>query len=277
MSGILLAPLDGSPESEHILPYARLLAARCDKQLELMRAFEPVGESFGPALAELAGEILAEERLRRMVEQYLELKAREIPELCCLTTVERGHPAEAVLRRAEGADLVVMGRHGRSGLGRWLLGGTTAKVVRGSTKPVLVIPSQSPAGEASFSTIMVCLDGSPPSIRALHQAASLARALPARLVLYHAVPLMGAGDPEGDLIAAREHMAGWESLYPELLDTSLVQPTAVSDHIAQSARDLKADLVVMGSHGRAGLARWLLGSVAESALQRVDVPLLIVH
>lgn len=277
MSGLILAPLDGSPESERILPYARLLCQRCGHGLELLRAFEPLGEFLGPALAELANEVLNEERVRRSLEQYLDSKAAELGDVVCRTTVERGHPADAILSHAEQADLIVIGRHGRSGLGRWLLGGTTAKVVRGSLKPVLVIPGETSPSQAKLDTIMVCVDGSPPAGRALDEAARLARALPARLFLYHAVPLMGAGDPEGDLIAARELMTEWEAKYPDLVATTLVQPTALSDHIAQSALELKVDMVAMGSHGRGGLARWLLGSAAESALQRVSVPLLVVH
>jgi nucleotide-binding universal stress UspA family protein len=277
MKKTILVPLDGSLESESSLPYARLIAGKTGQRLELLRCFEPPDTTYVlPDLANLASDVLAEHNLSEMMSAYLEKKKAELgDQFGCDTRVERGHPADCILARAESADLVLMSRHGRGGLGRWLLGGVTAKVTRGTSTPVMVVPGT--GSEARLDSIMVCLDGSDVAEKGLTAALDLARSVGARLTLYRAVPLVAAGDPEGDLMEARAYLQTLKERCLPTITTTFAQPTALRHHILECCKELEIDLVVIGSHGHGALARWVLGSVAESTLHHAECPVMIVH
>jgi nucleotide-binding universal stress UspA family protein len=145
-------------------------------------------------------------------------------------------------------------------------------------------------GKAPWRNILVPVDGSAPSKRAVAQAASLARKLGASLILIHVVTPFEAlvygeelpavithADFERHaqrtsgktLAAARKTAAGVACLRLTAWDVS------AADAIAKAARLHRCDLVVMGSHGRRGLERLLLGSVAQKVLAGSRVPVMI--
>ena len=132
----ILVPLDGSAVAEVALPHAIQLAAMCHAEIVLLRvAFVPVFTSDDPAAAE-----------RAAVQEsaaYLEQKTQDLqsPRDKLSTQVRYGNAAEEIVEYAahHGVSLIVMSTHGRSGIGRWLLGSTAEKVLRGSTVPVLLI------------------------------------------------------------------------------------------------------------------------------------------
>lgn len=278
MSYKILVPLDGSAESESALTYARLLAAKTQVSLDLLRCFEPPAAVYTlPDLDRLASDVLAEHNLQEHMLAYLEQKKGELGDLSCDVNVVCGHPATEILSRAESTDLCVIARHGRSGLGRWLLGGVTAHVARASSKPVIVVPCETAEQPPKLETIMVCLDGSDIAERGLEEAVKLAAAVGAQLTLYRFVPLASAADPEGELIEAKAYLQSLREKHSELVFHTFAQPGAWRHNIVESAQELKVDLLVMGSHGRRGVARWLLGSVAEHALHHIPCPIMIVH
>jgi nucleotide-binding universal stress UspA family protein len=142
--------------------------------------------------------------------------------------------------------------------------------------------------------LLVPLDGSEPSRRALAEAIALARALNARLRLMHVLDprlllpqAMEGGQPPEQLLD--QQSANGASLLDRAVDDARqagVQvetvlrndpPVRVSDQILAETRDWQADLVVMGTHGRRGLRRVLLGSDAESVLRASPVPVLLVR
>jgi nucleotide-binding universal stress UspA family protein len=142
---------------------------------------------------------------------------------------------------------------------------------------------------SAIRTILVAVDFSPDSDRALEVAADLATTFGARLHLVHAyyVPALalspyGAAVPQGvwdDLRsgARRELEARREKLAARNLGAEAHLTTGpVSDAICESARELGADLLVMGTRGRTGLAHVLLGSVAERTLRGAPCPVLTV-
>jgi len=138
--------------------------------------------------------------------------------------------------------------------------------------------------------ILVPVDGSEPSLRALDAAADLAQTLGATLIVCHIVDLSRAamltfGEPQlvaGCLDALRSEGAsivssGAERVHAKVgnVETRLAQGSAAQE-IPRVARDTAATWIVMGSHGRSGFGRAVMGSVAEGVLRQSPVPVMIV-
>jgi nucleotide-binding universal stress UspA family protein len=198
--------------------------------------------------------------------------------------------AEAVRDRQ--ADLVVMSTHGRGGLGRWIYGSVADQVLRTSDVPVLLISAADERpwpGQAPFR-IVVPLDGSSVAEEALDPVVELAKALEGELVLLRVVEPPNYGlelgespkfsfQPDVELAVAKEYLA---QVADRLTQTgSAVESRAVvgsaPETIASIAREENAHLIAMATHGRSGLARVVLGSVATGTLQRASLPMLLVR
>lgn len=276
MAYSILVPLDGSVESENALSYARALASRLQARVELVRSFEPPAALYGlPQLEHLGEEVLSDYRLEQMVREYLESKGEELAPLPWEARVERGSPAKAILERSQEHDMILMSRHGREGV-RWRLGGVAAKVVRGSKKPVLVVPTSSEKA-LRIKTILVGLDGSASAERALDKAIELAKATEANLVLYRFVPVVYDADLlQLELERAKVYVAELAQVHGDTVKGTLVRSTNGHSDIVECAQELEADLIVLGTHGHRGVTRWLLGSVAEDAIYHAHTPTLVV-
>ena len=134
-----------------------------------------------------------------------------------------------------------------------------------------------------LKTILHPTDFSAPSKQAFHLAWSLARDHEARLLVLHvAAPVMAYSEygaltrsgPELDQIRAElEHVRGPDRSVPI---EHLLEEGDAARHILQTAEEASCDLIVMGTHGRTGLSRWLLGSVAEQVMRRAICPVLTV-
>ena len=140
---------------------------------------------------------------------------------------------------------------------------------------------------ARTETIVAPIDFSRKSDRAFDYAVKLAREKQAKLIALHVVPAELIYPPTGgrfDFYAmlerdARENfkkLAKRKRLLPNECELILARGTDFADIIARQAKRLRTSLIVMGSHGRTGLGRFLLGSVAERTLRYADCPVLIV-
>ncbi len=280
-----LVPLDGSELSESVFPWARLLAETFEKKVELLRCYEP------PASTYLIPELTApppvyedQAFFHKDIEEYLAKRVKRFPQGMAEPLRCEGDPAMAILDRCESEEIdwVVMASHGRSGLGRWLLGSVATKVVRGSRRPVLIVNAGTKIIESpQLKRILVCLDGSAVSEAALEPAVELANKFDARLVLYRGVAITPIGHPKVDaavayqLEAAKEYLEEVKSRYPDLPISLVTRSAGPGLGITEQAR--QCDMVVLGSHGHSGVKRWLLGSVAESVIQAAEKPVLIVY
>jgi nucleotide-binding universal stress UspA family protein len=201
--------------------------------------------------------------------------------------LKEGHAAVEILRAADEvrADLIVMGTQGRTGLRRLLAGSVAIAVLRGSHCPVLAL--RSPAHRPTTEEIRVILHptdfsfGSEPALRV---ARSLAHDSGARLIILHVAPVaILTNGTVAEVIDPRHHRDALEDLRKRLngpdlkysVETRLSRGIA-HEGILQTAGAVGCDLIVMGTHGRTGLARLLLGSVAESVLQKADCPVMVV-
>ena len=142
----VLVPLDGSPIAEQVLPHAEVVARTLGSELVLFHVFEPMRKYAGGAVYRaLPDEVVNEENARRkqvglsyLNEISKKLKAQETP---VSIEVSRGSPADQILDYAEahGMDLIAMSTHGRSGVGRWVFGSVTDKVLHSGDTAVLVV------------------------------------------------------------------------------------------------------------------------------------------
>lgn len=285
MAMTILVPLDGSALSEQALPYAAVLARATGGRLILMRAVSEIKrgkheEDEGRIASTL--DILAE-RVRSegvVAERYIRHVYFE-------------EVGEAIVQaaRQKHADLIAMATHGRGGLGRWLYGSVADQVLRLAETPTLLVPA---ACQQRWPTdrplrVLVPLDGSDLAEAALEPIAALADQLQAEIILLQVIEpphyAYAEGyayvtfDPESERAEAQRYLQGVADRLRaggRNIQIETVIGYAASA-IANAARDLGADLIAMASHGRGGLTRFVLGSVATGTLQRTSVPLLVLR
>ncbi len=198
-----------------------------------------------------------------------------------------GESSVAILAAAgdHGCDLIVMDTHGRTGLRRLLTGSVAETVLREASCPILALrSSKSPHEPGPVRTVLHATDFSQSSEPALWVARELARAHQARLIVLHVTPPMVAAD--GMAVVQTDSLvdqAALESIRSRVEGPDLNAPVetrrdvgGAAFAILRMAGDEKADWIVMGSHGRSGLGRLLLGSESEAVLRRANCPVLII-
>lgn len=190
------------------------------------------------------------------------------------------------------ADLIVLGTHGRGPVGRLFLGSVAEQAVRQSVVPVVTASAQAPEamplGPAPFSRIVCGIDFSPDSERALQTAIALARESRGTLVVVHAIEIVPlyfdfapptAIDVEG---WRREAAAKLRALIPDDVRAACdVREIVVRDKAYQAILDLaasvKADLIVVGTHGRGVIDRFFFGSTANHVVRQAKCAVMTVR
>jgi nucleotide-binding universal stress UspA family protein len=273
--GAVLAATDLSGESTWAVVRAARLRFAPGGALTILHVLRPEDDAQVEASA------------RRTLEEIGRAGAERGPRVT--SAVARGHPATEILRRAraERAELVVLGRHGE-GLVRRVLGSTTAQVVRHGEAPALVVAT---GPEAPYRRLLAASDRSDAAGRALGLAVRLlnpgTRAAAAVHVgepgLTRSSALAGV-----DGLAFRRAEEGREAESRSALERWLAEQGgagiawdlvfrrgAPAEEILGEAERQGADLVALGTHGRTGLARAFLGSVAEAVLRRAPCDVLL--
>jgi nucleotide-binding universal stress UspA family protein len=262
----LLFPTDYSACAERAFAHAAFLADSLGAELHVLHV-APIGSGRPPAS-------LRRFAAPRVIE--IEERADAVPDAIV------GYAADHAV------SLVVMGTHGRRGPEHLALGSVAERVVRLAPCPVLTVgPAAHPAAGA-VRRLLVPVDFSEHATRALAHAALLAEAYGARVDVLHALdvatlpPTLDVGlvwtDPAEDRVErTREGLAAiaGRHLPPERRGDVLVEVGDPAQAIRAAARD--SDLVVMGTHGRTGFRRLVLGSVAERVVRRAPCPVLIVR
>jgi nucleotide-binding universal stress UspA family protein len=200
--------------------------------------------------------------------------------------------AIAEIAKSRACDLVVMGTHARTGLSRLFLGSTTAGVLRVGEVPVLSVRRPPAAGgPPAWKRILVAVDDSDPADAALRLAGRISAETAANLTLCHAVNTdhtreMAAQygyDPSGLVARDRaegraivERAAARAALAPGHFETAVVEG-GVAPALAAAAAERHPAGLLLGSHGRRGLQRLMLGSVAEHLVRTSPAPVLVVR
>lgn len=199
-------------------------------------------------------------------------------------------PSVGILEYAadHGADLIVMGTQGRTGLDRVVAGSVTERVVRHSPIPVLTVRAADRDLASDYDRILVPTDGSDCATAAVEHAVSIAEAYDASVHVLFVVDVASVamefdGAPytvlRNDIEAKGE--AATAAIESTVRDAGLDAVTAIEEgfpvrEIIEYAADHEVDLIVMGTHGRMGLDRVVLGSTTARVLRRADVPVLAV-
>jgi nucleotide-binding universal stress UspA family protein len=274
----ILVPLDGSEPSAMALRYGIALAhggasltlfAAVDLQAVVAETTTMMDAGNAvPLIDDLIA--LARERL-----EGARARAQEAG-VAATVVIEREPPVAGILAAAQAhaSDLIVMGTHGRAGAPRVFLGSTTEGVLRASTSPVLTVRPDMPDPPVGFfHRVLVAVDDSEQAAAAAALAARLRTQYGVEIVLAHVVGTREAEvRTQGEALVARV-VAG--AKLPEATST-IVEGEPV-EAIVRAASVCEADAIVIGSHGRKGLARLFLGSVAENVVRHSPLPVLVVR
>jgi nucleotide-binding universal stress UspA family protein len=286
----VLCPTDFSEAAVAALETALALAGR-GAEIRLVHVFPRLVPS-GGGLAYIAPPVGLDEKTRNELLQKLDRFGHDVvPDGVRLRTVVReGDPHEEIVLEAEdaAAGLIVMGRHSRGALDRWILGSVTEQVVRLAPCPVMVV-EPGPHDRGTRPRHVLCaVDLGETAGAILAYAVAVANAMEADLLVLHVVPGPGV-DPwaKNPFDVPEYHRNRVEDARREL--ASLVAGTSLaSDGVRQrvvngvsyreildAAREDNIDLIVMGSHA-GGLLHPFLGSTTRHVLRESERPVLVV-
>jgi nucleotide-binding universal stress UspA family protein len=313
----ILVPLDGSLRAERALPVAARLARASEGSVLLLQVVSPpldYGGSLSPV--PLVTEEIIEAELKE-ADSYLKAVAasKVLSGIQTSTEAIYGLPAQELLAAAgqRSVDLLVICSHGRTGFTRWMLGSVAHKLTHESPVPVLVLRekgaelcSPQAASGGRLTRAFVSLDGSELAEAVLRPAANLVLALsapaPGALHLMQVVKIFPDSEEQGTLSElnqqaveqAKAYLAAvkarLQQQYPESLlavtwsvtldhdiAASLLRTAEAQGEETASAEPGGCDLVAMSTHGRSGLARWMVGSITERVLEATRLPMLSVR
>lgn len=278
----ILVPLDGSRHAEQILDQAGAILRRKGSEVILLGAASSAPQASKEEVEKYLGGV--QKRLRASGVNIRSL-------------VELGPPADVILRIAddENATMIAMSTHGRSGLARWALGSVAERVVRASNVPVLLARSftsmaegataQKVSQESTFKRILVPTDGSERSLDVLPFVKEFAESYGSEiLMLSVAVPAMlspldvvdfgeleQVEPPRTSDCRAVASKFSEQGIQVRILTTTGDPASEIIDRSVSES----ADLIAMTTHGRSGVSRWMLGSVAEKVLRGASTLLLL--
>jgi nucleotide-binding universal stress UspA family protein len=301
---VVLAPVDGSTRALRAVPWAAKLAG-LGGTVVLLRVVPPQ-PAYAETLFSLVG---AEDTIPEIQDTWARVANADMDEAAALLSesdvsveqmVAEGEPDEEIVTAAErrGVEMIAMASHGRGAVGRAIFGSVADRVARTATVPVLIlrVPDEDADQGVVVSRIVVPLDGSQIAERALPVAAELALQFPAPVHVVRAadpastLPMASGVFGAGPAVGADVTDQIWQEAEAEARSTvttavSRLEAEGVdasggiltgSPFFAISEATQAGDLLILTSHGRGGVRRWLLGSVAEKLVREADAPVLLV-
>lgn len=268
----VLIPLDGSAAAENAIPQVAALLKTRAVEIVLYRAVD-VPMMMDIAEADYLGTM--HDQAQRYLASQAERVAKLGPSARGVAKYEAAADGIVGAAQREGAELIAMTTHGRTGISRWVFGSVTEKVLRSGTEvPVLVLHTFQPV--RPVKRILVPLDGSARSQAVLPYAAEIADRCDAEIVLLNVreehLPFPLGGDPQERLREAAEPLAA-----RRLRVSTVVREGDPALRIVEMAETDGTGLIAMTTHGRSGVSRWILGSVTEKVLRGTGVPILVVR
>ncbi len=291
----ILLPLDGSELSELAIPYGEELASRLGSEIILYHVYgreHQHQEHMHQAYLD---------RLVETVQRNVKKGQSKSAEVKVTTKVEAGEPSENICNLVDKnkVDLIIMTAVSNSGLkiGK-MLGSVTDHVCQTVPSPVMLVRPQNiqriGSKQQLINNILITLDGSELSKLALPVGEELAAKLKVRINLFEMATMIRVYDDGSGSSAyidytkldeneKRRVSAEMNALEKELKEKGLDVTSSITSgfdaaaEIIEACKKIGADLVVMSTHGRSGLSRWVFGNVAEKVLRHGETPLLLVH
>jgi nucleotide-binding universal stress UspA family protein len=262
----ILVTTDGSSESEEAFA-AMMPVVRADHpEVAVLYVFEDPNASFYPPA--------------RVAKACSALRANGVN---VHLEIREGKPSEEIVRLARKADLIVMCTHGRGGFKRIVLGSVTEEVIRHAETPILV--TRPGVRAEAWNRMVVALDGSSRGERVLEEVIPLARRLHSSVELIQAamppITATGLGDVGGAHIVENplpylESVKAW--LGSQGIDASIkALEGRAGAQILRHAEETKASLLCLTTHGRTGLPRALMGSIADEVVRHAPCPVLLLR
>ncbi|MBX0297337.1 universal stress protein [Haloarcula nitratireducens] len=283
----ILFPTDGSDGAAFVFDHVLDLAARHDATVHILNVTDTTQNS----LLEIRGDDddALEQEGDRIVREAAEQADKQ--GIDTVTDVVQGEPYREIVDYAEkhGLDLVVMPTHGRRGLERFLLGSTSERVVRRADVPVLTMrPDDDDTISHPYQNVLVPTDGSDCANQALALGVDVADAEDAVLHLLSviAIPALGVDarpDIQMELLEESAHelldeaAAFADDAGVDAASTTVEYGPSIHQAILTYIDDHDIDLVVVGTHGRTGFDRYVLGSVTEYLVRTSPIPVLTVQ
>lgn len=284
----ILCPIDFSASSQQAMRVATRLANKAGAELELLHSLHlpPLALSIEvPYPADVIDQMVADDdrAFTAAIGEAKNLGAQRVT-----NRIVRGAPAEQICMIADAeprSDLIVMGTHGRTGVRRLLLGSVAETVVRHAPCSVLAVRGRD--DHDTFRHVLCPVDFSPSSKYGIDLAAELAEKDGLGITLLHVLdlPVGYSGEP-----TTLDFVSGLDRTSSELLDRwadelrakvqiPVTKRTLIGNPAEQILtaldQDLTYDLVIVGTHGRTGLSRALLGSVAEKIVRTAPCAVLV--
>jgi nucleotide-binding universal stress UspA family protein len=289
----ILCPIDFSGASRHALEHALAIARWYESEVTALHVIQPPVMPTPPILFVAGGDpewVEEPERQARAEDELRIWLEAAGPRVKTAVVVARGRVAASILDTAKSmdADLIVMGTHGLGGFERFVLGSATEKVLRKAACPVLTVP---PASQTSarlpYARLLCPVDFSDSSLAALRFAFSMAEEADANLTILHAFDW----PPDEELLTERFDAPAFrrmveenvrsrlEALVPEDVKVWCKPSTTVAygkpyREILRIAESERADLIVIGVHGRNPVDLALFGSTTNHVVRRASCPVL---
>ncbi|WP_248723950.1 universal stress protein [Seonamhaeicola sp. ML3] len=269
----IIVPIDFSEYSEYALKAAASLAKKNNAELLVLHMLEMSDIMLTGAGEEPQKVIyflkLAEQRFEKFLKKdYLNgLKVTPIVKHFKVFSEVND------VARTNKADLIVMGSHGVSGAKEFFIGSNTERVIRNADVPVLVVKND--IGEVNFDIVLFACDFSEESIESYLKASKMFNAMDSRLYLVHVnLP----NDRFKSSVEIEKNVVNFftkaERNLEKMEDVHYVCDYSVEDGILNSANKVGADLIVIATHGRKGLAHFFQGSVGEDVANHANLPVM---
>ena len=265
--GNLMVATDGSKYGESAVREAIRLAKICSSNLIAVSVVKTNIE-FDSVLPQFV-----EKKEKEAIKHLESVKAQAAEEgVNCVTIVSRNEePYEDIVHHASENNvyMIMMGTHGRSEMKRLMMGSVTAKVIGHASCNILVLPLNA---KVECKNVLIATDGSKYSEAAASEALGIAKRCGSSLIV------LSVALSDAELTATEDNVnkVSEAAAKEDIKTTSIVTKGKPYESIIETAKQKDVDVIVVGSHGRTGLARLLMGSVAERVIGLSESAVMVV-
>ncbi|MGV3114712.1 universal stress protein [Corynebacterium freneyi] len=289
---IIVCAVDGSDASKTAAKWAANTAVKRGIPLRLVSSYSMPQFLYAEGMVppqELYEDLEAE--TLEKIEEAKKVAIDYMPDVDVSHQIEEGSPIDMLLDLSEQCTMIVMGSRGLGGLSGMVMGSVSAAVVSHASCPVVVVrEDNSVTEETKYGPVVVGVDGSGVSQKAIENAFKEADARGAELIAVHTWMDMQVQASLAGLSAAQQQwqvveeeqnallgqrLAGWSERFPDVKVTKVVTRDRPVRALADASEG--AQLLVVGSHGRGGFKGMLLGSTSRALLQAAPCPMMVVR